>query len=76
MNGYRIIWEIDLDADDPREAAKKALAYIGNPDSLAHIFDVTDDFTGQMTRIDLDEPLNRDPFRTDAHRVLAKTGAS
>ncbi len=54
MPEYRITWEIDLDADSPREAAEQALCIHRNPESIATVFDVTDE-TGHTERIDLDE---------------------
>lgn len=48
----RVIWEIDLDAESPREAAEKALAIHRNPESIATVFDVVDQ-NGKRSRIDL-----------------------
>jgi len=49
MKEYKVIWEIDLWAENPEDAAKKALAVQRDPDSLATVFTV-----GNET-IDLDE---------------------
>ena len=54
MPEYHVTWEIDLDAESPREAAEKALHIHRNPESIATVFDVTDE-TGHTERIDLDE---------------------
>ena len=54
----RVIWEIDLDADSPREAAEKALAIHRNPESIATVFDVVDK-TGRKTTVDLDRRSKR-----------------
>ena len=40
MTEYRVRWEIDIEADSPREAAEKALAIHRKPDSIAAVFDV------------------------------------
>jgi hypothetical protein len=37
---YRVVWEIDVEARTPREAAKKALAIQRKPDSAALVFEV------------------------------------
>lgn len=37
---YRVLWEIDIEASSPREAAEKALAIHRKPDSIATVFDV------------------------------------
>lgn len=49
---YRVVWEIDIDACSPKEAAEKALAIQRNPESIATVFDITDP-GGRTTRIDL-----------------------
>ena len=54
----RVIWEIDLDADSPREAAEKALAIHRSPESIATVFDVVDK-TGRKTTVDLDRRSKR-----------------
>jgi hypothetical protein len=50
----KVIWEIDVDAEDPREAAEQALAIQRNAQSTATVFDVTDE-RGQTVRVDLME---------------------
>lgn len=52
MNSYSIVWEIDVKADTPEEAARKALAIQRNPESIATVFDVYD-AEGVATRVDL-----------------------
>jgi len=37
---YRVLWEIDVEADSPREAAKKALEIQRDPASMATAFTV------------------------------------
>jgi hypothetical protein len=37
---FRVIWEIDIDADDPKEAARKALKIHRDPESIADSFQV------------------------------------
>lgn len=58
MNGYHVIWEMDIDADSPREAAEQARDNQTRPGTWAVVFDVTDPRTGKTTRVDLlgDEP--------------------
>jgi hypothetical protein len=53
MPAYHISWEIDLDADSPREAAERALAYQRDANSTATVFDVIDSETLAVERIDL-----------------------
>jgi hypothetical protein len=53
---YLVTWEIDIDADTPEEAARKALAIQRNPDSIATIFDVVRyDSNDMFTRVDITE---------------------
>ena len=54
MTNYRVSWEIDIDADSPRDAAEKAVEIQRRPDSIATVFTVWDD-TGESIEIDLDE---------------------
>jgi len=54
MQRYRVNWVIDLEADTPLEAALAALAIQRDPESIATVFDVTDDSgTDTPVRIDL-----------------------
>ena len=41
MTEYRVIWEIDIDADTPTEAALAARAIQQDANSIATVFDVT-----------------------------------
>jgi hypothetical protein len=54
-NKYLVTWEIDIEAGDPIEAAKKALAIHRDPDSIDVVFDVVDSETGDKALIDLME---------------------
>lgn len=38
---YRVTWAIDIEADSPLEAARKAREIQLDPDSTATVFDVT-----------------------------------
>ena len=49
-----LTWDIDLEADSPREAAEQALRIMQRPDSTATVFTVVDDL-GQQQTIDLME---------------------
>ncbi len=49
---YRVRWEIDLPADNPLEAARKAQQAMRRPGTTATVFDVTDR-DGKTTRVDL-----------------------
>jgi hypothetical protein len=40
MTGYTVRWEIVIDADSPRDAARKALAIHRDPDSTATVFEI------------------------------------
>jgi hypothetical protein len=60
MASYRVKWEIDLEADSPREAAEKALAIQRDPESIATVFWVWEGFGGnytlaRITKVDLSE---------------------
>lgn len=49
---YRVIWEIDIVASSPIEAAKQALEIQRNPESLATVFAIFDE-DGDFHRVDL-----------------------
>ena len=51
MTNYVISWEIDIEADTPEEAAKKAVKYMDNP--RCRSFTATDE-DGGRTIIDLE----------------------
>jgi len=53
MPEYRVVWEIELEADHPLDAAKEAFSAMQDPDSLASVFTVMDQETGQKTLVDL-----------------------
>lgn len=50
---YHVIWEIDLEADSPVEAAREALRIQRDPSSRATVFDVIER-DGRRHRIDLE----------------------
>ncbi len=52
MKTYSIKWEIEIDAETPEEAARKALEIQRDPASLATVFDAYDE-EGNCTRVDL-----------------------
>ncbi len=54
MNHYFVTWEIDIEAENPREAAEKALEIQRDPESTATCFQVFDE-DGEETHIDLME---------------------
>ena len=51
---YLVIWEVDIYADSPREAAEKAWGHMRAPDSIANVFNVLDK-NGVETIVDLSE---------------------
>jgi hypothetical protein len=71
MTDYRVIWQIDLDADTPREAAARAAATLRRLDAhdecSATVFDVyaLHDGVVQRTgmRIDLSNETENCPIR-------------
>ena len=48
----RVIWEIDVDEQDPRQAAVQALEIMRDPESIATVFTTIDDH-GAFTTVDL-----------------------
>jgi hypothetical protein len=54
---YHVVWEIDVYAESPREAAKEAQAIQQDKDSMATVFDVTEEDSDKTVRIDLAEGI-------------------
>ena len=54
MTDYYIEWSIDLEADSPRDAARKALEIMRDPASIATCFNVYDE-DGNPVAVDLME---------------------
>ena len=71
MPEYRVIWEIDLDAESPREAAERAAATFReldvDDDCSATVFDVYERHAGEVQRtgmrIDLSNATENRPIR-------------
>jgi hypothetical protein len=60
---FRVIWEIDIEAEGAKEAAQQARAIQLTPGMSATVFDVWAYVAGKMHRIDLveeDDRLDRD----------------
>ena len=53
LKPYRVMWEIDVDAGSPREAAIKALEIQRDPESTAVVFKVQQK-PGGWEQVDLD----------------------
>ena len=54
---YHVVWEIDIYAQSPRDAAKEAQTIQQDKDSIATVFDVTEEGGGKTVRIDLAEGI-------------------
>jgi hypothetical protein len=56
---YRVIWEIEIDADSPKHAAEQARALQMNPAMPATIFEAWEHARQKMHRVDLAEAADR-----------------
>jgi hypothetical protein len=56
---FRVIWEIEIEADSPKEAAQEARAIQLTAGMPATVFDVWAHAAGKMHRIDLIEEADR-----------------
>jgi hypothetical protein len=56
MTEYRLRWEIDVDAENAQEAARRALEIQRDPRSIATVFDVAERPKGPYQRIDAQVP--------------------
>jgi hypothetical protein len=64
---FRVIWEIDIEANSPKEAAQEARVIQLTPGISATLFDVWAHAAGKMHRIDLIEQ----PERLDRDELFA-----
>jgi hypothetical protein len=64
---FRVIWEIEIEADSPKEAAQEARAIQLTSGMSATVFDVWAHVAGKMHRIDLIE----EPDRLDRDELFA-----
>lgn len=71
---YRVLWEIDLIADNPKDAAREALAIQRNPESLATVFDVYRARRRKPVRVDLGEGLPIKRAEYPARKVYVALG--
>lgn len=59
MPRYLVSWEIDIDADSPREAARQAHEMVRRADTTANVYQVTEhDADGEPIPVDLMEEDN------------------
>jgi hypothetical protein len=64
---FRVIWEIEIEADSPKEAAEEARKIQLTPGMSASVFNVWGHVAGKMHRIDLVE----EPDRLDRDELFA-----
>ena len=64
---FRVIWEIEIEANSPKEAAQEARVIQLTPGMSATVFDVWAHVAGKMHRIDLIEQ----PDRLDRDELFA-----
>ncbi len=72
MPMYHVTWEIEIDADTPRDAAERALEIHRNPQSIATVFtvaDTSDALDPEGVEIDLDDQPHRVNDDDPAHHV-------
>jgi len=55
MPSYRITWEIDVDADSPREAAHRAREIQLDPEAWVGCFEIREDGSDEVLRVDIDD---------------------
>lgn len=65
MAQYKVYWEMDIEADSPREAAESALRVHRKEDSEAVFFTVEQLSTGESVDIDLLEEEEEDEEEED-----------
>jgi hypothetical protein len=74
MTEYHVVWAIDLDAESPADAARKALTIQRKRDSIATVFTVAAMPAGAGLEIDLTEESDEETAPT--YQVATATGVS
>lgn len=54
-NEYKVTWTVDVEADDPVEAARKALEIQRDPESIATLFEVQKHDSHVVLPVDLED---------------------
>ena len=73
MTCYRVVWEIDIDAESPKEAVEQALAIQRDPESIATVFTVLESTPhggGKTFQIDLSEQCGKCRQLTGSDRAI------
>lgn len=58
MNNYTVTWTIDLEANSPVDAARKALEIQRDPGSIATFFTVMGNLSSKTIDVDLEDYLS------------------
>lgn len=71
MPEYRCVWEIDVTADSPEDAARQARAMQQDQDAMVGVFTVKELPNGEPTVVDTDELSDEDdaPDDTDPENI-------
>ncbi len=73
MAEYLVEWKIDIDAENPLEAAKQARRIHLEPGSTATVFQVTDTKTNEKVDVDLDELCETEESEDAVEAVTKET---
>jgi len=60
MTAYKVVWAIDIDADDARQAAERAQTMLRDDTEIDWVYQVTDYKTGIIEEVDLDVGIMMD----------------
>ncbi|MBU3968416.1 MAG: hypothetical protein KKG76_13780 [Euryarchaeota archaeon] len=73
MAEYLVEWKIDIDAENPLDAAKQARCIHLDPESTATVFQVTDTKTNEKVDVDLDELCETEESKDSDEVVTRET---
>ncbi|MBI4446889.1 MAG: hypothetical protein HY645_13410 [Acidobacteria bacterium] len=73
LKEYRVVWEIELYACSPREAAQRALEIQRDADSIATVFDVYRLDEDPKRLLTMNEPVRVDLQRYKSSRKARRT---
>ena len=73
LKEYRVVWDIELYACSPREAAQKALQIQRDPESIATVFDVYQLDVEPERLLTMNEPVRIDLTKYRRSDLKART---
>ena len=69
---YKVVWEIELDAETPLEAAQQAMDWLQDRDGTPQQFYVQEDGERELFSVDLSEPEDQQVYPVEEYVPLIR----